>query len=126
MSARVLIADNDPGVQQLLAEVLRRQGFAVTTADDGLVARDLLQPGAFAVLVCDLDMPRCSGNELLSWLARQPGAPPCIVVSGFLDETTARSLADLPCVRALLRKPFDVFAFAATVRRLAAAGEATA
>lgn len=127
MTAKVLIVDNDPGVQQLLTTVVRRHGLAVTGADDGARARELLLRERFDVMVCDLDMPHVSGNELLSWVAVRPDAPRCVVVSGFLDADTAARLEALPCVRALLRKPFDVLRFAELVRGLAgAAGEATA
>lgn len=111
MAATVLIADNDPGVQALLAEVARRAGCTVRTAADGLAARDQLRGGGVDVLVCDLDMPRLSGNDLLDWLARQPAPPATIVVSGFVDDRLRRTVAPWPWVRAVLRKPFDVMQF---------------
>lgn len=125
MSASVLIVDNDPGVRGLLAEVIRRHGFEITLANDGADAREILLQRRFDVMVCDLDMPRVSGGELLAWVDGQDGAPRCIVVSGFLDGHTSSRLSALGCVVALLRKPFDILAFGSMVRDLVtAAGEA--
>ena len=116
----VLVADNDPGVRSLLAEVVRRQGLTVRTADDGEAARTVLVAGGVDLLVCDLDMPRLSGGEVLTWLAAQPTQPAVVVVSGYIDAKVASDLQRLACVRAILRKPFDVLAFAQLVRGLAA------
>jgi len=116
----VLVADNDPGVRDLLAEVARRQGFTVRTADDGAAARAELQRGGIGILVCDLDMPRVSGDQLLAWLATQATQPAVVVVSGYLDARVIEALERQPCVRSILRKPFDVLAFARQLRALAA------
>lgn len=116
----VLIADNDPGVRGLLTEVVRRQGCSVAAANDGLAAQQALAAAPVDILVCDLDMPRLGGLELLAWLATQPVQPAVVVVSGFVDARTAARLDELACVRAVLRKPFDVLAFAARIRELAA------
>ncbi|MGE3172889.1 MAG: response regulator [Planctomycetota bacterium] len=117
--ATVLVADNDPGVRALLAEVVRRQGFQVATASDGLEARAALLAAQVDLFVCDLDMPRMSGPQVLQWLAAQPNQPPVVVVSGYLDARSEADLGQLPCVRALLRKPFDVLAFVQLVQSLA-------
>jgi CheY-like chemotaxis protein len=116
--AIVLIADNDQGVRSLLVEVVRRLGCEVREAADGAAAQALMQVEPVQVLVCDLDMPRMSGEQLLDWVARQPSPPATVVVSGYLDAPLTARLRALPPVRALLRKPFDVLEFAALVRRL--------
>jgi DNA-binding response OmpR family regulator len=115
----VLVADNDPGVRSLLAELARRQGYAVRTADDGEAACRELARGGIDVFVCDLDMPRLSGSQVLDWLAAQALQPATVVVSGYLDARTTAALGRRPWVRASLRKPFDVVAFVALLRGLA-------
>ncbi len=111
----VLIADNDPGVRGLLCEVVRRQGLAATVVADGEAAQAALAGGTFAVLICDLDMPRRTGLEVLSWLATQGRQPAVLVVSGYVDARIQAQLDALSFVRGVLRKPFDVLAFAQQV-----------
>src|SRR5262245_43296658 len=65
-------------------------------------------------------MPRMSGDQLLAWLAARPTQPAVVVVSGYLDARVIAALERQPCVRSILRKPFDVLAFARQLRALAA------
>lgn len=121
----VLIADNDRAVSGLLTEVLARVGLRPTNAYDGTAARELVLRTSPKVLVCDLDMPGMSGLEVIESLAELPVPPQVVVVSGYLDGRVEARLAQLPFVREVLRKPFDLLRFAATVERLCA-GERTA
>jgi CheY-like chemotaxis protein len=116
----VLIVDNDPGVRALLAELLRRKGLLVETADDGVEAwQRLEQDPPVQVLVCDLDMPRMNGGELLQRLHDAERQPATVVVSGFLDEAQRRVFGERGWIRSVLRKPFDVMAFAGLVVEMA-------
>ncbi len=127
MVPSVLIADNDAAVSGLLAEVLRRAGVEVEQVFDGEAARRRAVEAVPDVLVCDLDMPKMSGIDVLEALRDQPRQPPTLVISGYLDAAIEARLAQLPFVRTVLRKPFDLMAFAQLVRELAAEpGEGTA
>lgn len=115
-----VIADNDPGVRGLLAELARRQGFEVLPAADGEQAKSLLGAGRVDLLVCDLDMPKVTGQQLLGWLAQQPQTPIVVVVSGYVDAAIQAGLMAHRGVRTVLRKPFDILAFASLLRGYAA------
>lgn len=71
----VLIADNDRAVSSLLTDVLVRAGLRVRHAYDGEEARTMAQAGGCKVLVCDLDMPKLSGLEVLEALADSASPP---------------------------------------------------
>jgi DNA-binding NtrC family response regulator len=62
----VLIADDEPGVRESLAEVLRDAGYSVETAADGAAALDALAKRDFAVVVTDLRMPGADGLAVLA------------------------------------------------------------
>jgi CheY-like chemotaxis protein len=117
----VLVADNDSAISALLVDVLTRVGLAVGTAFDGDAALAAARDPAVRVFVCDLDMPRVSGVEVLEALRDLPAPPAVVVISGYLDAALHERLAALPFVRAILRKPFDLLAFAQRVRELVAA-----
>jgi len=118
----VLIADNDPAVSSLLRDVLVRAGLAVQQAFDGEAARERVRDEGVRVVVCDLDMPKVPGIEVIESMADLASPPAVVVVSGFVDEAIRVRLGRLPFVRAVLRKPFDLLAFAKTVRELIGAG----
>jgi CheY-like chemotaxis protein len=122
----VLIADNDDAVSALLTEVLVRRGLRVEHAADGEQARRQARGPEVLVLVCDLDMPRVSGIEVLESLADLPAPPPTVVISGYFDDAIRGRLAALPFVREVLRKPFDLFTFATRVHGLATRDAASA
>ncbi|MEO6596591.1 MAG: response regulator [Planctomycetota bacterium] len=117
----VLIADNDRAVSALLTEVLVRAGLFPRHAFDGDAAQRLARDPAVRVLVCDLDMPRLGGIEVLESLADLQEPPLTVVISGYLDAEVRERIGRLPFVREVLRKPFDLLAFAARVRHLAGA-----
>ena len=114
----VLIAENDPGVSCVLAEVLARRGLEVETVEDGKAALDRLQVGGIDVLVCDLDMPTMSGEDLLRHIEDWERAPDVVVVSGFIDDALSAEFRGHASVREVLRKPFDVLKFADVVAGL--------
>lgn len=118
VQSKVLIADNDLAVSSLLAEMVRRLGCSVELAHDGEAAMAALATGDFRVLVCDLDMPRASGFEVVRSVAHRPDAPKTLVISGFIDTGTEQRLLAFACVHMVLKKPFDLLLFSNHVRDL--------
>lgn len=112
---RVLLADNDPNVAAILELFLRKSGAEVVSVPHGQAALDALAAEPFRLLVCDLDMPVMSGEELLERIGADPSTPPVFVISGYVDEVTSARLRSYRAVIDVLRKPFDLRAFAARV-----------
>ena len=65
MSETILVADDEPGVRESLAEVLRDAGYVVQTAADGSIAQKALEERDFSLVVTDLRMPGADGLEVL-------------------------------------------------------------
>lgn len=118
----ILVADNDHAVSSLLCEVLRRAGLRVEAVYDGDQALATVLRSSVSVFICDLDMPRRSGIEVVEGLSAHASPPATLVISGYLDQSLTRRLEGLPWVRGLLHKPFDLMAFSRQVRQLAAGG----
>jgi CheY-like chemotaxis protein len=108
----ILVADNDPDVSHLLADVLRMHGARTEIVADGAEALRRLQAGDIDLLVCDLEMPHVDGEGVVRALPRLKAPPPVLIVSGFVDEATQQRLRQSPHVCGVLRKPFDVIEFA--------------
>jgi two-component system, OmpR family, response regulator len=76
--ARVLVADDEEPVRELLASTLRFSGYEVTEAADAMAALEILAAGGGAgtpdLVVLDVMMPGLDGFELLGVL-RQRGLP---------------------------------------------------
>ena len=64
--SRVLVVEDDETVRQTVSSLLEREGYEVSTANDGFDALLHLQHHMPDVIVSDLNMPQMSGFELLS------------------------------------------------------------
>ncbi|MFZ5478255.1 MAG: response regulator transcription factor [Myxococcota bacterium] len=115
----VLVAEDDDATLAMMGAVLRRAGFSVLTADNGVAASALLRThGAEIVaMVVDAVLPGRSGVELAAE-ARQfdPGIPVLLVSGHPSDLLGAADVPGLP----LLTKPFGARALAERVTRLIA------
>jgi phosphoserine phosphatase RsbU/P len=61
---QVLLAEDDPLMQQLMAGILEAIGYAVTVAGDGEEALEILERSAINLVVTDWMMPNVDGAEL--------------------------------------------------------------
>ena len=65
MSEAILVADDEPGIRESLAEELTDAGYEVQAAADGAEALEAIEARTFAVIVTDLRMPGADGMEVL-------------------------------------------------------------
>ena len=78
----VLVADDNPLLVSVLAEIFRESGYSVRTAPDGFVALAMIRDRIPDFLISDLNMPRMSGFELLSIVRRRFPRIAVIAMSG--------------------------------------------
>lgn len=79
---KLLVVDDDPSVNRMLARYLSLAGFDVATECDPRLAMDRLKLENFRVVILDIDMPGKSGTELLEDIKRYDGSIPVIMISG--------------------------------------------
>jgi CheY-like chemotaxis protein len=81
----ILAVDDNEDVRDVIALLLREQGYQVTTADGGVSMREILQKdGAIDAVILDALMPG-EGSERLALHARNLGIP-VVMVSGSPDK----------------------------------------
>jgi two-component system NtrC family sensor kinase len=59
--ARILLIDDEPGVQHALQRLLQRSGHEITLAANGHEGLAALETGAYEVILCDIRMPDLDG-----------------------------------------------------------------
>ena len=79
--ARILIAEDEPGLRMGLVDGLRSEGFETTEAADGAAALELASAGGFDALVLDLMMPKLDGFTLLRRLREARNDLPVLILS---------------------------------------------
>jgi two-component system, NtrC family, response regulator AtoC len=87
----VLIVDDELNIRRVLAAMLARDGYEVTTAADGEQALAVLQKTPVHVVVTDLVMPRVGGMELLQRVGAEFPDVPVIMITahGTVDSAVA-------------------------------------
>ena len=105
--ANILIADDEPGMRQLLSHVLGRAGHKVRVAEGGRRALELLREEPADLLISDVKMPDVGGIELLR--AAREALPDLAVVmmTAFATVETAREAFKLGADD-FITKPFDI------------------
>jgi signal transduction histidine kinase len=103
---RILVVDDEKIVRELLAQMLREQGYDVEIAGSAREARAL--DGSWDLLVTDVVMPETDGVKL----ARQIDATHVLFMSGYDQEALVEAHASF------LQKPFSRDDLSRTVRSL--------
>jgi two-component system alkaline phosphatase synthesis response regulator PhoP len=77
---RILVADDEPDILEIISYNLAKEGYDVTTAkdgDDALTKAKSLKPD---LIILDIMMPRKSGVEVCTLLRRQPAFQDTIII----------------------------------------------
>ena len=116
-SATILIAEDESVLRSLAALVLRRSGYTVLEAEDGMEALEIAQKQGYQIdmLVTDLVMPRMGGQPLASRLLEHRPDLKIVFMSGYAEEAVARH-GHLVAGTTFLEKPFSPNVLARTVR----------
>jgi DNA-binding response OmpR family regulator len=85
-SGRILVVDDDPTVSDVVARYLRREGYDVTLAADGLVALDLAAQVMPDLVVLDIMLPGLDGLAVCRTF-RERGQVPVILLTALGAET---------------------------------------
>jgi len=89
---RVLLAEDDAAVREVVAQTLTLLGYEVLRAPDGHTALEMSRatPGEIHLLVTDLVMPEMTGRELAAALRRERGGLRVLYMSGYTDDAVVR------------------------------------
>ena len=75
MSGRILIADDDDVLSEMLVDYLATEGFEVTRASDGGQALDKVVSDSPELVVLDIMMPKLNGIEVLKAIRKDSPVP---------------------------------------------------
>jgi len=118
----ILVVDDDRTSRHLTESLLKREGWKVTGAKDGVDALKLLRTRRFTLMLLDVWMPRMNGLELLEQLRTLEHRPRVVVMTS--DETPATLLqAVRDQAFTYVHKPVDAEFLIETVRLAIAAPE---
>ena len=102
---RALVVDDDSTIVEHVSAALRRAGYHVETAGDGLSALAMFRAGGFDAVVCDIRMPKLSGISFLKNLRLSAQSSCRVVMLSSLDDRTIKREAMEAGAVAYLIKP---------------------
>jgi DNA-binding response OmpR family regulator len=114
---RLLIIDDDAGIQKMLKTVFECENFEVTVASDGLIALECLEHIQPDLILLDLMLPNMDGWTFVKEL-EQRGLRSSLPVLVLTADIYAKSLVDSMDVEGWLVKPFHLAELLSQVRSL--------
>jgi DNA-binding response OmpR family regulator len=117
---KLMIVDDDPDIVFSLKELFEREGFEVTSADNGRNCLRELEKGFQGIIILDLMMPVMDGLETIKRMS----------IDGFIEHNTIIVLTAkriqgdefneiYPYITDFIFKPFDIKSLLTTVKKIA-------
>jgi signal transduction histidine kinase len=103
---RVLVADDDPDIRQLLSDRLTSEGYVIETVTDGRQALASLRAEKFDGVILDIGMPEVNGLDVLYRIREEQPTLPVIMITA-ADARDRALVAVQAGAQAYLLKPFD-------------------
>jgi len=107
MKKRILVVDDEQSMRELLAIMLKKDGYEVVTAESRAVAAGVLGQGPVDMVITDVKLPDGDGIEILRHVKAASPETVVIVMTAFGSTETAVAALKLGAHDYLL-KPFDV------------------
>jgi two-component system response regulator PilR (NtrC family) len=90
MMEKILVVDDERSMRELLELVLKREGYAVHTAENGARALDLVRQNLYDLMISDVKMPDINGIDLLMRVRDVSPETMVIMITAFATVETAR------------------------------------
>ena len=115
LPTKILVAEDQPAMRHLIAQLLRERGYDVVEVGDGAMLweelhaalRDDDNPSEVELIISDIRMPNVSGLEVLKLMRDERTARPVILITAFGDAATIAEAERLGASR-VFSKPFDL------------------
>jgi|SRR5215510_1911094 len=117
MTQSVLIVDDEFGLADITADLLREAGYDVALAINGKLGLESLVARPTDIVLTDLMMPVMDGPEMIRWMRADPrfAVIPVVLMTALPEAIPSGETA---LHDAVLVKPFSLAEVLATMRRL--------
>jgi CheY-like chemotaxis protein len=119
--SRILLVDDNTVVRDMLVDLVASLGYRADAAASGAEALELFDRGQYGVVLTDLVMPGLSGWDVVAAVRQRDAHIPIVIVTG--SPVVGDPRASQPGV-AVLKKPVDVTALDAMIKRMLSARQA--
>jgi len=86
---RILIIDDEDSIRDYLSMLLEREGYEVSSSENGKKALKLYSKKAYDCVITDIQLPGMSGLEILTSLRESDPTLPVIIITGHASQESA-------------------------------------
>jgi len=79
----ILLIEDDEIMRITVSDSLRKRGWSVTTAEDGMAGMELIKKKDFDIVICDVRLPKKNGIEILKEAKERSSPSEFILMTGF-------------------------------------------
>lgn len=120
--ARILLVEDESGLNQLLTEVLELKGYEVASCNNGQEGLNSFKAFAPDLVITDMVMPEVDGVEFLCRIKKDQRTMPCKVIAMSGGNRGGKhdylAIASGLAVDAVLAKPFEFEELSRCVKEL--------
>ena len=102
----ILIVDDEEPIRRLLGYLLEPHGYKVALAGEAREARQRMESGSYALVLCDVNMPGESGMDLIRHILTQYPNTAVIMITGLDSPVLANAALDMGAFGYVI-KPFE-------------------
>jgi DNA-binding response OmpR family regulator len=114
---RILVADDEQALRDLLGEQLTSQGYQAEFARDGEEAVEKLKSGLFNLVLLDINMPKMNGLDVLRHIRQNSIPTRVIMLTGRLGYSVGSESMKLGADE-FITKPFDLNYLDLAIKRI--------
>ncbi|CQR46142.1 Sporulation initiation phosphotransferase F [Paraliobacillus sp. PM-2] len=107
MDDYVLIVDDQIGIRILLEEIVKNEGYAVSSCESGPEALEYIENNKPSLLLIDFWLPVMDGAKVIERIEQQEIFIPTVVLSGLPEEAKEKT-SHLQSIKQIMAKPFNI------------------
>src|SRR6266487_831171 len=100
---KILVVDDEQSMAQFLAIVLRKEGYQVSTVQNGRDALEKVKAEAFDVVITDIRMPGMDGIQLLQGIKKHDPGLPVVIMTAYASQQSAIDAVNLGAFQYLIK-----------------------
>ena len=100
---KILVVDDEQSMTQFLGIVLRKEGYTVSTVNNGKDALERVRAEAFDAVITDIKMPGMDGIQLLQGVKKHDPSLPVVIMTAYASQQSAIDAVNLGAFQYLIK-----------------------
>src|SRR5881628_2106931 len=100
---KILVVDDEQSMTQFLSIVLRKEGYQVTTVNNGRDALEKVRGENYDVVITDIKMPGMDGIALLQGVKKHDASVPVVIMTAYASQQSAIDAVNMGAFQYLIK-----------------------